>query len=288
MIRHYITVMVSFVLLLLLMTPTNALYEQTFSLESGAITTDSIDMTPPETEFDSVTQVKNNLYVSSGTITTDMYVTNGPITVSSGTITGAIMTNHGVSISGASAIQGPIHRQEVSFHPKQFDYSMVPTNLPVLGEFSTSNNTVIDSNGQYYNMNIGAPLTIDTTKEDVIIITNYLNISAEIRVVGNHRATLIVKHGMNVNHNAINSTTKHGNFNLVVQGWSLSLQNDINFYGNLYFEGNSLYLRNRIQIHGAIYAPYASVELDASTLSGAINCDNLTLYQNSKVLEKKG
>ena len=287
MIRHYMTMTVSFVLLLLLMTPTNALYEQTFSLESGAITTDNIDMTPPETEFESVTQVKNKLSVSSGMITTDTYVTNGPIHVSSGTITGAIMTNHGVSISGASAIQGPIYRQEVSFHPKHFDYSMIPTNLPERGEFNTSNGQVIDSSGQYLNMNIGAPLTIDTTKEDVIIIANYLNIGAEILVVGNHRAILIVKHGMNVNHKSINSTTKHAKFNLVVQGWSLSLQNDINFYGNLYFEGNSLYLRNRIQIHGAIYAPLASVELDASTLYGTINCDNLTLYQNSSVLEKK-
>lgn len=288
MIQRFITITASFILLLLLITPTNALYEQSLSLESGVITTENIETTPPETEFESVTQVKNDLFVSSGMIETNTYVTNGPISIFSGSITGAITTNHGVSISGSSEIKGPIYRQEVSFTPKYFDYSMVPANLPERGDFSTSRDHVIDSSGQYFNMNISTPLTIDTTKQDVIIMANHINISSDILVIGNHRAILIVRNTMNLNsHSSINSSTKHKNFNLVVQTWNLNLQNNINFYGNLYFEGDSLYIRNRIELHGAVYAPSASVELNASTLYGAINCDNLTLLQNSTISVKK-
>ena len=287
MIRRYVTRGVAAALLFLLLTPANARFEKSFVFESGAVTADRLETAPFEPEAASGAQIKNNLTVSGGTIATDTYVTNGPIDVYWGSITGAVTTNPAVSISGGNLIQGPIYRKNVSFQPKNFDHSKVPDQIPVKGEFSTNGETVINSNGQYYNMNINHPLTIDTTRGDVFVIANYLNIGSEIRIVGKHRAVLIVKHGMNVNHRYINSTTKYPKFDLVLQGWSLHLQNDIVFYGNLYFEGYSLYLRNKTQVHGAIYAPQASVELDASTLYGAINCERLSLYQNAAIYEKK-
>ena len=284
MLRRYITITLSLVLVFLAITPTNALYEQSFQMVSGAVYSQQIETTPPKPNLGGGSEIKNNVSISSGTVETNLFVTNGPIQISSGMITGTVTTNDGVSISGIHAIKGPIYRKPVSFQPKSFDYSIVPSTLPVRGEFSNHSEYVINSSGRYYNMHISKPLTIDTSNGDVIIMANHINISSEILVTGNHRAVLIVKDTLNFNHKSINST-KHKDFSLVVQSWGLNLQNEINFYGNLYFEGYSLNLNNRIQFHGEIYAPLARVELNASNLYGAIHCDSLGLHQNSNLLK---
>lgn len=286
MIRRYITITISLIMLFLVVTPTNALYEQSIQMTSGDVYSVEIETTPPRPDLPNGSEIKNNVYISSGMIETNLYVTNGPIHISLGSITGGITTNQGVSIEGIHAIQGPIYRQPVSFEPKSFDYSMVPESLPVRGDFSNHYDDVINSSGQYYNMNISKPLTIDTTNGDVVIITEYINIGSEILVTGNHRAVLIVRGGLNFNHNSMNST-KHPDFSLVVQSLGLHLQNEMNIYGNLYFEGYSLNFSNRIQFHGEIYAPLAKVELNASNLYGTIHCDSLGLHQNANILESE-
>lgn len=290
MIKKFISILAMMLLLVVLITPSSAVYEKSTSFQSGSITSETIETTPSTPSYDNLLQIKNNLHVSSGTIEINTFVTNGPIKVSafSGLVTSAITTNHGVSISEISAIKGPIHREVTTFVEKRFDYSIVPNDLPNLGDFSTNKVQVISSSGQYNNMNVLTPLTIDTTKQDVILVINHLNLNSDIEVIGKHRAIFIVKSNLNINgHRSINYHSKHSNFDLVVQAWSLNVQNNISFYGQLYFEGAYLYLRNNIEVYGAIFAPNAIVELSASTLYGALNCDSLTLLQNSLIAAKK-
>lgn len=287
MTKKFISILATILLLVVLITPSSAVYEKSTSFHSGPITSETIETAPT---YDNILQVRNNLEVSSGTIENNALVTNGPIKVDtfSGLVTGAITTNHGVSISDTSSIKGPIHREETTFVEQHFDYSIVPDNLPHYGEFSTSKVQVIDSSGEYNNMNVSTPLTIDTTKHDVILVTNYMNLSSDIEVIGTHRAILIVKGNLNINgHRSINYHSKHVQFDLVIQAWSLNIQNNIDFYGQLYFEGAYLYLRNEINVYGALFAPKAFVELSASTIYGALNCDSLTLHQNSLITAKK-